>query len=386
MGITQHATGTDNVLALADLAMLTGNIGRAGTGVNPLRGQNNVQGACDVGALPDLLPGYQKVADGEARAKFEAVWGVPIPDRPGLTLVEMIEAAAEGRLKALYVMGENPVLSDPDANHVEEALKKLDFLVVQEVFLSETAQLADVVLPATVFAEKDGTFTNTERRVQRVRRAVEPPGEARLDWQVCSEVAVRMGYEMRYPNVDAIADEMASLIPQYRGITCERLEELGSLQWPCPSCDHPGTPILHSERFTRGLGKFHPVEFLPPKEMPDDQYPFVLSTGRILEHYHTGTMSRRSGVLDCLVSVGAIELNPEDAERLGICDGDNVRVTSRRGSIEIGARVTERVGQGTTFLAFHYREAPANRLTIAALDPVAKIPELKVCAVKIEPI
>jgi predicted molibdopterin-dependent oxidoreductase YjgC len=386
MGITQHATGTDNVLALANLAMLTGNIGRPGTGVNPLRGQNNVQGACDVGALPDSLPGYQKVDDCEARAKFESAWGVTLPDRPGLTLVEMTNAAAEGKLKALYVMGENPVLSDPDANHVEEALRKLDFLVVQDVFLSETAQLADIVLPGAVFAEKDGTFTNTERRVQRVRKAVEPPGEARLDWEILCDVSTRMGHEMRYPDVAAVQDEMASVIPQYRGITSERIKELGSLQWPCPAPDHPGTPILHTERFTRGLGKFHPVEFIPPKELPDEDYPFVLSTGRILEHYHTGTMSRRSEVLDCLVSVGAIEINPEDAQQLGLRDGRTVKVSSRRGSIEIGARVTERVAQGTSFLAFHYREAPANRLTIAALDPVAKIPELKVCAVKIEPI
>ncbi|MGC8861664.1 MAG: molybdopterin oxidoreductase family protein, partial [Armatimonadota bacterium] len=413
MGITQHSTGTDNVLALANLAMLTGNVGRPGTGVNPLRGQNNVQGACDMGGLPNFLPGYVAVEDPDARGRFEAAWGVSLPERPGLTVVEMTNAADQGALKALYVMGENPVLSDPDANHVEAALQKLDFLVVQDVFLTETARLAHVVLPGAVWAEKDGTFTNTERRVQRVRKAVDPPGEARPDWQILADLASRMGYSdlvrggpagdvspvgpgPNIPNgrrgqtgdsikgIAAIQEEIASLVPQYRGVF--NAESTMGKQWPCPDRDHPGTPILHVGKFSRGLGKFHPVEFLPPKELPDDEYPFVLSTGRILQHYHTGTMSRRSEVLDCLVSVGAIEINPDDAARLGIRDGDVVRVSSRRGEIEIPARLTGRVAPGTLFLAFHYREAPANRLTIAALDPVAKIPELKVCAVKLEPV
>ena len=384
MGITQHTTGTDNVKSLANLAMLTGNIGRPGTGVNPLRGQNNVQGACDLGALPDVYPGYQKVDDPASRAKFEQAWGAELSPTPGLTVVEMINAAAEGTLKALYIMGENPMLSDPDTGHVEEALKQLDFLVVQDIFLSETAELADVVLPAASFAEKDGTFTNTERRVQRVRKALEAPGQARPDWQILCDLARRRGYDMHYDHPSAIQDEIASLTPSYGGITYDRLEE-GGLQWPCPDAEHPGTPYLHKERFARGLGKFHAVEFIPPKEPPDDEYPFVLSTGRILQHFHTGTMSRRSGVLDRLVSVGAIEVHPDDAARLGIADAERVRVTSRRGQIELPARVTERVAPGTLFLAFHYREAPANRLTIAALDPIAKIPELKVCAVRIEP-
>jgi formate dehydrogenase alpha subunit len=385
MGITQHTTGTDNVLSLANLAMLTGNVGKAGAGVNPLRGQNNVQGACDLGALPNVYPGYQKVDDETAREKFEKAWDATLSPTPGLTVVEIMNAAAEGRVKALYVMGENPMLSDPDVNHVEEALRNLDFLVVQDIFLSETAELADVVLPAALFAEKEGTFTNTDRHVQRLRKAVEAPGEACPDWEILSDLARRMGYEMSYPDPAAIQDEIASLTPIYGGITYDRLET-GGLQWPCPDREHPGTPFLHKGTFTRGLGKFHPVEFAPPKELPDEGYPFVLSTGRILQHFHTGTMSRRSEVLDRLVSVGAIEVHPEDAERLGIEDSQPVRVASRRGRIEIPARVTERVAPGTCFLAFHYREAPANRLTIAALDPVAKIPELKVCAVKIEPV
>jgi formate dehydrogenase alpha subunit len=384
MGITQHTTGTDNVLALADLAMLTGNVGKPGAGVNPLRGQNNVQGACDMGALPDVYPGYQKVAEEAVRSKFEQAWGVSLPASPGLTVVEMMHAAAEGKLKALYIMGENPMLSDPDVNHVEEALKNLDFLAVQDIFLTETAELADVVLPAAAFAEKDGTFTNTERRVQRVRQALDPPGEARSDWSIICDLAARMEHEMSYAGPAAIQDEIAGVTPIYGGITYDRLE-VQSLQWPCPDRDHPGTPILHREKFTRGLGKFHPVEFIPAKELPDEEYPFLLSTGRILEHFHTGTMSRHSEVLDKLVSVGAIEINPADAERLGIEHGKHVTVTSRRGQIQIAARVTDRVAPGVVFLAFHFKEAPANRLTIAALDPVAKIPEFKVCAVKIAP-
>jgi len=384
MGITQHTTGTDNVLALANLAMVTGNVGKPGAGVNPLRGQNNVQGACDLGALSNVYPGYQKVDDEQARANFEAAWGVLLPANVGLTVVEMINAAAEGDLKALYIIGENPMLSDPDLSHVEEGLRNLELLIVQDIFLTETAQLADVVLPATGFAEKDGTFTNTERRVQRVRQALPPPGEARLDWEITCDLARRLGYEMSYPDVAAIQDEIAQLTPIYGGITYERLEQ-GSLQWPCPDSTHPGTPFLHKDQFTRGRGKFHPVQFIPAQELPDDDYPFVLSTGRILQHFHTGTMSRRTKVLDELVPVGAIEIHPDDAQELGVGDGQPVKVISRRGEIEIAARVTDRVVPGTVFLAFHYREAPANRLTIAALDPVAKIPEFKVCAVKIGP-
>jgi formate dehydrogenase alpha subunit len=383
MGITQHTTGTDNVLSLANLAMVTGNIGKPGAGVNPLRGQNNVQGACDLGALPNVYPGYQKVDDEDVQRKFEKAWGVPLSLKVGLTVVEMMNAACEGDLKALYVLGENPMLSDPDVNHVEQGLKTLDLLIVQDIFLTETAKLADVVFPATSFAEKDGCFTNTERRVQRVRKAIDAPGEARVDWEITCELARRIGYEMSYADASEIQDEIARLSPIYGGITYDRLDGVG-LQWPCPVPDHPGTPYLHRERFSRGLGKFHPVEFIDAKELPDDEYPFIFSTGRMLQHFHTGSMSRRSGVLDWLVPEGLVEMHPDDAAALGVAGGGKVRVASRRGEIEIGVQVTDRVAPGSVFLAFHFREAAANRLTIAELDPIAKIPELKVCAVKIE--
>jgi len=382
MGITQHTTGTDNVLSLANLAMLTGNVGRECTGVNPLRGQNNVQGACDLGALPNVYSGYQKVDDPAVQEKFEKAWNATLSGKPGLTVVEIMNAAAEASIRGLYIVGENPMLSDPDINHVREGLERLDFLVVQDVFLSETAQLADVVLPACSFAEKDGTFTNTERRVQRVRKAVEPPGQAREDWRILCDVAQRMGYAMAYPDASAIQHESASLTPIYGGITYDRLDGVG-LQWPCPTSDHPGTRFLHQGKFSRGKGKFHAVRYLPPKEMPDDEYPFVLTTGRVLEHWHTGTMTRRCEVLDDLVPHGTLELNPRDAEALGVDSGDTVAVHSRRGRIEVPTNVTDSVAPGTVFLAFHFKEHPANALTIAALDPIAKIPEFKVCAVQV---
>jgi len=391
MGITQHTTGTDNVLTLANLAMLTGNVGRASTGVNPLRGQNNVQGACDLGALPNVFPGYQKVDDPALRAKFEKAWGSPgpqdqtvsLPDKPGLTVVEMMHAAAEGKVRALYIMGENPMLSDPNVSHVKEALENLDLLVVQDIFLTQTAALADVVLPVTCYAEKDGTYTNTERRVQRIRQAVEAPGDARVDWQVTTDIARRMGYHMQYTRADDILDEIASLTPIYGGITSDRLGPDG-LQWPCRDANDPGTSFLHKGKFTRGLGKFHSVEFIEARELPDEEYPLLLTTGRVLEHWHTGTMTRRSRALHALYPTGVIEVNERDAAHIGIADGDKVRVTSRRGSVQLGASVAEKVRPGTVFMAFHFEEAAANLLTIDALDPIAKIPEFKVCAVKVE--
>ncbi len=383
MGITQHTTGTDNVLSLANLAMLTGNVGRECSGVNPLRGQNNVQGACDLGALPNVFSGYQRVDDPAAREKFEAAWGVKLSGTPGLTVVEIVNAAFDGGIRGLYIMGENPVLSDPDSNHVREALAKVEFLVVQDIFLSETAQLAHVVLPAASFAETEGTFTNTERRVQRVRKAVEAPGEAREDWRIICELARRMGYSMEYAGAAEIQEEIASLTPIYGGITYDRLDGVG-LQWPCRDREHPGTRYLHSGTFSRGKGKFHAVRFLPPQELPDQEYRFVLTTGRLLEHWHTGTMTRRCEVLNDAVAHGTLELNPEDAVALGLAAGDQAVVRSRRGRINLPVNTTAKVAPGTVFLAFHFREHPANALTIAALDPVAKIPEFKACAVSVE--
>lgn len=383
MGITQHTTGTDNVLSLANLAMLTGNVGKEATGVNPLRGHQNVQGSCDMGALYNVYPGYQKVDDPGVRKKFEEAWGVELPTAQGLTVVEMMNAAANGDLKALYVMGENPALSDPDTSHVEEALKKLDFLVVQDIFMNETAEYADVVLPAASFAEKDGTFTSTERRVQLVRKSIEPVGQSLPDWQIICELASRMGYRMRYGSPAEIMAEAASLTPIYGGILHSRLEDWG-LCWPCPTIEHPGTRYLHRERFTRGKGRFHAVKFREPDELTDEKYPFILTTGRILEHFHTGTITRKTSTLEREEPECYVEINPLDAKGLGIRSGSAVRVTSRRGSITPIARVTDAIKEGVVFIPFHYREEAANKLTNPALDPVAKIPEYKVCAVKLE--
>jgi len=382
MGITQHTSGTDNVLTLANLAMLTGNIGKESTGVNPLRGQNNVQGACDLGALPNVYPGYQKVIEPEIQQKFQDAWCVSLSDQVGLTVVEMMHAAAEGRLKALYVLGENPMLSDPNLNHVKEALENLDFLVVQDIFLSETAQLADVVLPSASFAEKDGTFTNTERRVQRVRKAVDVPGEARQDWEIICDLARRLGATADYHHPSEIMDEIASVSPIYGGMSFARVEKDG-LQWPCPDKEHPGTGFLHKDQFKRGKGKFHPTVFREAAELPDDEYPYILTTGRNLEHFHTGTLTRRTAGLEELSPPAPFEIHPEDAARESIEDGEKVEITSRRGSVQARAVVTERSPQGTIFMPFHFREAAANVLTNDALDPIAKIPELKVCAVRL---
>lgn len=383
MGVTQHTSGTDGVLAVANLAMLTGNLGRPGTGVNPLRGQNNVQGACDMGALPDVLPGYQKIEDPAVREKFGRAWGVRLPERPGLTVTEIMDAAARGQIRGLYLMGENPVLSDPDAGHVQQALQRLDFLVVQDIFLTESAALADVVLPGTTFAEKEGTFTNTERRVQEFTPVIEPVGAARPDWQILLDVAERLGHRWDTRTPAAILDEAASLTPIYGGIRHRRLGPAG-LQWPCPTPDHPGTPILHTQQFSRGKGLFHPVTYRRAHELPDEEYPFILSTGRLLFHFHTGTMSRRSPELTTHRPWERSEINRQDAARLGLKDGDVARIRSRRGSVLTRVEVTDRVPPGVVFMTFHYRESAANLLTAAALDPVARIPEFKVSAVQVE--
>ena len=385
MGITQHSHGTDNVIATANLAMLTGNIGKPSSGVNPLRGQNNVQGACDMGALPNVYPAYQSVSDLAIKEKFEAAWGCSLNSSPGLALTEIIPAAGEGKIKAIYLMGENPLLSDPDANHVREALMKLEFFVVQDIFLSETAQLAHVVLPATTFAEKDGTFTNTERRIQQVRKSIEPIGGCQPDWWITSQIARRMGgkgFEYQHPS--QIMDEIASVTPSYGGISYRRLEKEGGLQWPCPTKEHPGTPILHTEKFTRGKGQFIPLQYKPPMELPDDEYPLMLTTERSLFHYHTGTMSRKVKGLNAFRSEELVEINPEDAAALSIDDGEMVRVVSRRGEVAAKARVSGASPEGVVTMSFHFAESPTNQLTNPALDPVAKIPEFKVCAVRLE--
>jgi len=384
MGITQHTTGTDNVESCANLAMLTGNVGRESTGVNPLRGQNNVQGACDVGALPNVYSGYQSVNDEAIRAKFEKAWGVKLPKEPGFTVTEMTDAALKGSLKAMYIIGENPALSDPDINHVRKALSGLDFLVVQDMFLSETAQFAHVVLPACSFAEKEGTFTATDRRVQRGRKAIEPVGDSKPDWVIISELARKMGnraFDYRSPR--EVMEEIAELTPSYGGISYERLDNGEVLAWPCPLQEHPGTKFLHRETFTRGKGRFFALDYKEPAELPDEEYPFILTTGRLMFQFHTGTMTRRVPALEREAPTGFVELNPEDAKKLFIAQGEKVKVRSRRGEIEIKAFVTDRISPGVVFIPFHFAECAANELTSRNLDPEAKIPEFKVCAVNV---
>ncbi len=418
MGITQHSSGTNNVMALANLAMACGKVGIEGGGVNPLRGQNNVQGACDVGALPDTFPGYASVTSEVALTRFQQGWGtgVRLSNRRGLMVTEMFPAALAGALKALYIMGENPILSEANTSHVQAAFEALEFVIVQDIFMTETARLADVVLPASSFVEKDGTFTNTERRVQRVRKALDPPGNALPDLEIIAELARRVGERLAaqspvaqaavasqrgravaygngrsarpygywgYASAEEVFGEMTTLMPSYAGMSYERLER-GGLQWPCPTRFHPGTPYLHKNGFARGRGRFVPVEFSPPAELPDAEYPFYLSTGRIREHYHTGTMTRRSRGLDHLVPEERIQMHPQDAERLGIAAGDWVRVISRRGEIRARVRLTDRSAPGMVFGTFHFHESPINQLTNDALDPVAKIPEYKVSAVRVE--
>jgi len=372
MGITQHTTGVDNVKSLANLAMLTGNMGKESTGVNPLRGQNNVQGACDMGGLPNVYSGYQAVNVIDNQTKFEKAWNAKLSDQIGLTIPFMLSGLAEGKLKALYAVGENPMVSDPDVGHVDKALRNAEFLVVQDIFLTPTAELAHVVLPGTSFAEKDGTFTNTERRVQLVRKAVEPVGEAKADWEIIQDLSNRFGYEMNYASAEDIMK-----------ITYERLQGEG-LSWPCPDKDHPGTKFLHKDKFARGLGLFHAIEYQAPAEVVDEDFPFWLSTGRVHVHYHTGTMTRVSPSLHAEMPEGSLEMHPEDGNRLGVQQGDEVRVASRRGEITAKVILTDRVDQGVVFMPFHFAETCANVLTNPAHDPTAKIPEYKVCAVKVE--
>jgi formate dehydrogenase alpha subunit len=383
MGITQHTTGVDNVKCCCNLAMLCGNVGVESGGVNPLRGQNNVQGACDMGGLPNVFPAYQPVTVDANTEKFTKAWGKAVPNQIGYTITDMVQAMIDGKLKALYVIGENPKLSDPDQNHLDKALDKLELLVCQDIFLTETAQRADVVFAAASVAEKDGTFTNTERRCIRIHKAIEPVGDALSDWEIVSKLSTAMGYEMRYSDPEEIFNEIATVAPSYAGMTYDRLG-LDGLQWPCPNQEHPGTRFLHKDQFTRGKGLFHAVEYLDPAEMPDDAYPYFLTTGRMFAHYHTGSMTRVSAHLDVEQKTGYVEIHPEDAEKLTIKTGDTVNLSTRRGEIQIPARISHKVEPGLLFVPFHFAENSANILTNSAFDPIAKIPEYKVCAVKIE--
>ena len=389
MGITQHTTGVDNVKSTANLQMLCGNMGKWGTGVNPLRGQQNVQGACDLGALSNVFSGYQKVTEADKREKMAKEWGIDVnemDDEVGLTVTEMVNEACDGNLKGLYVMGENPMMSDPDINHVRKGLKKV-FLVVQDIFPTPTTELADVVLPAASFAETDGTFTSTERRIQLIRQVIPPVGNSKHDWEIIGLIAKAMGYDgLLYSHPKEILSEINRVTPIYCGITWERLNATDTgFQWPCPDENHPGTIFLHKDgKFSRGKGHFHAIPFKEPAELPDADYPMILSTGRMLWHYHTGTMSRRSATLNARVPEGYVEISPDDAVKMSIVDGQKVKVKSRRGEITIKAKVTDRVKKGLIFIPFHFEEAPANILTINAVDPVAKIPEYKVCAARIE--
>ena len=385
MGISQHTTGTDNARCLISLALLTGHVGRPGTGLHPLRGQNNVQGASDVGLIPFVYTDYQAVTDPAVREKFEGAWGVPLDFRPGLTVVEIMHAVHAGQIRGMLMMGENPFLSDPNTNVVKQCLAAMEFLVVQDIFLTETAEYADVILPGTAFPEKDGTYTNTDRYVQLARKAINPPGQARTDWRILAELATRMGYPMRYQSEAEIWDEIASLSPSYAGITHARLTQ-GPLSWPVPTVDHPGSSVLFTETFPKGKGKFSPAEFVPAKELPDDAFPFVLNTGRYREHWHTGTMTRRAKALDALSPQPWADLHPDDLAMLGVRDGGVVRVRSRRGEIVLQARASTRMTRGSVFVPFHFKEAAANLLTIDELDPYGKIPEFKFCAVRVEPV
>ena len=387
MGITQHSTGTHGVMSISNLALMCGNVGKKYAGVNPLRGQNNVQGACDMGALPSDLPGYQKVFKEEIIEKFELAWDTKLSPKVGLTIPEVMDGCADDSIRFLYIMGENPMVSDPDLNHVTEALNNVEFLVVQDIFLTETAELADVILPAASFAEKDGTFTNTERRIQRVRKAIEPIGDSKADWQIIMEIMNVLGYKKKYLNASSIMEEIASVTPQYGGISYKRLEKdpMG-LQWPCLDENHPGTPYLHKEAIARGRGLFMPCEYTKSAELPDKEYPFTFTTGRILYHYHTRSMTGRVEGLNILAPSSFVEINEVTAKKMNIADGEMVKLSSRRGEIETAARITDIIDEDVLFMPFHYAEGAANYLTNSSLDPIAKIPELKVAAVRMEKI
>ncbi len=386
MGVTQHSKGTNGVISLSNLALITGNIGKQGGGINPLRGQNNVQGACDMGCLPNNYPGYQKVFDESVHEKFKKLWNVEeLSKEVGVTATEAPHEILEDRLKMLYIMGENPVVSDPDTAHIIKALEKIDFLVVQDLFLTETAEYADVILPAGAFAEKNGTFTNTERKVQRVRKAVEAPGDAKADWIILRDLLNKLGIEANYTHPREIMNELATVTPQYGGISYDRISKEG-LQWPCPTKDHKGTKYLHKGSPIRGKGLIKGIKIEDSAETVCGDYPIILTTGRNLYHYHTRTMTGRVEGLNAKSGQGYIEVNPNVLKANGIEDGERVRVSSRRGSIETTVRANSGIVESTAFMPFHFAEESANTLTNTALDSIAKIPELKVSAIKIEKI
>ena len=384
LGVTEHSTGTEGVMSMSNMAMLVGKLGKSGCGVNPLRGQNNVQGACDMGALPGDFPGYQKVTNPEVIEKFEKAWGVTLNKKPGMHATDVFGAAIRKEIRGLFIFGEDPIVTDADQNHIKKALESLDFFVVSDLFMTETARYADVVLPGTSYAEKEGTFSNTERRVQRVRKAVTLEGEMRLDTDIFIDLMNRMGYPQPQLTSEEIMDEIASLTPIFGGISHRRLDRGESIQWPCPDKKHPGTPILHVGKFSRGLGWFYPAEYVPSAELPDEEYPFIMMTGRVLYHYNTRAMTGKTPGLMEREGSSFIEMNTEDAARLGIENGEKVRVSSRRGSIISTARVGDKVSPKETWMPFHFPDGNANVLTNAALDKYARIPEYKVCAVKVE--
>lgn len=385
LGITEHSHGVDNVKSLANLAMLTGHIGKPSSGVNPLRGQNNVQGACDMGGLPNVFPGYQPVTSEEARKKFKTAWNVQgeMAENIGKTIPEMIDGLIEGSLKSLYIVGEDSAVSDPDTNHIVHALESAEFLVVQDIFLTPTAEFADVVLPAACYAEKDGTFTSSERKVQRVRKAVEPPGQARPDWVIITELSRRLGYEMSYDNTEQIFNELATLTPIYGGISYERIQQ-GDLQWPCPTAEHEGTKFLHNGTFGRGRGLFSAIRYRPSEELPDDEYPFFLTTGRRYAHYNVRSMTGRCPSLDLEMGQPLTQIHFNDAEKLGLNEGDQIKIISRRGEVISHARPGDIVPEGSIFMDFHFAQANSNLLLGTSLDPITKTPDYKVCAVRLE--
>lgn len=385
LGVTEHSTGTEGVMSMSNLAMLVGKVGKPGCGVNPLRGQNNVQGACDMGCMPYDFPGYQKVNNPEVIDKFEKAWHVPLNRNTGLTSTKVLPAATAGNVKGLYIFGEDPIVTDPDTGHVRQALESLDFLVVQELFMTETAAYADVVLPGISYAEKDGTFTNTERRVQRVRKAVEPRGQAREDYEIFCEVMTRMGYPCAYESAKEIMEEISAVTPSFGGINYERLEK-ESLQWPCRSLTDPGTPIMHVGSFARGKGLFKAIPYKQAQELPDEEYPYLMSTGRMLYHYNTRAMTGRTEGINQIANHSYIEINAVDAQALGIQEGDKVEVHSRRGKIETYAAVGNRVFPQEVFMTFHFPDGNVNEITNAVFDDIATIPEYKVCAVAIKPV